>query len=260
MTRRSLQLLAWLAFLVLVAVGGGLAVYVRGWQGAMAAGAGGLLALLMIGESLWRRGPRGAPASWPRALAALLPLWVHLAAGGDALGGHAARLGFGPPPAVLIGNDTDAAPVGGVLRVAWSHASAPIGREPAPAIEVPAEARPFSPLTVLELWHPRRHPDIEAVEVLAQLMPADAESLQRIRFSPQDRPIRGIAYRHLVTCCAADAVAIAVALVGAGPPPGEGWYRIRGRWLRPAAPGEAPGIAVESLLPAPAPRDPYLHP
>ena len=69
-----------------------------------------------------------------------------------------------------------------------------------------------------------------------------------------------VIYRHMMSCCAADARPVSAYL--AVPPPTDlpidSWVRVRGLVDRRDAPGLTPTITVDSIRIVPAPRDPYL--
>jgi uncharacterized repeat protein (TIGR03943 family) len=65
--------------------------------------------------------------------------------------------------------------------------------------------------------------------------------------------------RYQIACCAADAAAAVVRVVGVAgaPPPRDQWVIVRGTFVHRGAPDEVPRISATSVEPIEAPDDPY---
>ena len=128
---------------------------------------------------------------------------------------------------------------------------------PTPAVAL----TPATPLTLIDLYFPSKHPGIERVEIIGRLqMPSD-EELSRLPPELNKDDYRVLLYRHVINCCAADAQPVSI-LLKQQPATGltkDDWVRVVGRWNRPTQIGDVAGLTVESLQPVAAPAEPYLQ-
>ncbi len=80
---------------------------------------------------------------------------------------------------------------------------------------------------------------------------------------PEVPPGQFVAFRFLLTCCAADAIpaGLLIQWSGAADLPGDTWVRIRGRATLARVDGrDTPSIAAEQVEPVDPPANPYLSP
>lgn len=184
------------------------------------------------------------PAASPRA-ATITPVAVTTPAAADV------------PPAT----STDAVSA----SAAQTFADGPTPPEPSaplpPAPQPAAALVPAVPLTLLELYFPKKHPGVTRIETIGRLMIPTAEELKNAPPEMDRADLRFLLYRHVMTCCAADASPVFVVLRGHDP---DGlkideWVRVTGTWVAAPALGDMAKIVVDGLAVIAAPKDPFLQ-
>ncbi len=234
--KRAIPFALWSAFVVIVLVRGEARLYVADSYDWKLIASAATLALLAL-AAIVRRAGGTTPTRWPELLAHATPIVLLLVAAGELPA---------PPPMV--------ASFGSTPRGA-SHAPRPFTG--LPGNRVPVVVDGYRRAGVAELaWFDRdkRGDAVEVVGIYRSRGPAVADA--ELGAMPAH-----LLTRHVVTCCAADAQAVAVVLDFAGrTPPADGtWLRVRGTIGTPAQVDswQACQVRVEESHAIDAPSDPY---
>ncbi|MBF0309131.1 MAG: hypothetical protein HQL56_06360 [Magnetococcales bacterium] len=251
MARRGwipLRLAGWLAFFGVLLFQGAHVNYLASLQSHFLEAGALLLALLFLVPPLPRATASTAKTWIPEGLITLvhwLPLFLFVMAGKTALNANNA----------VLNN---------------SYARMQVPQAPA-ARPDPSTLKPgqFLPITLLDLYVNENLKGVVPVEVEGRLHRLSAEDLERHADSSTPVQPTWVLYRHVMSCCAADASLISFK-VEKWQPEGKSsydWVRMKG-WTIPmeAAPvAGKPGLdnlrklEVVSVEPIPVPKEPYLN-
>jgi len=182
----------------------------------------------------------------------LLVLGLALAGGGDGLGSHALHRAGGV--------SASAATAAWLEDFAPQLSTSSRGSALPATLDAPALVGAPLALEVTDLYR-RAHADADVVSVIGRFEAfADPGKVPVAQLPPTADPdeARGLLYRFVIVCCAADSRPIMAALIGAQPlsRPDGAWIRITGRWIR--AEGGLAAIRVERCEDVDEPADPYL--
>jgi uncharacterized membrane protein YcgQ (UPF0703/DUF1980 family) len=175
----------------------------------------------------------------------------------------------GEPPAAPAAGPAAPSPAADPLvadaRPAEDQALAPVAPtaslSPGKPVGPPGAEAP-TPLNLLDLYYPAQHVGVTRVQVVGRLMLPTPDDLKHLPPDVDPKDLKVLAYRYLVTCCAADAQPV-ISILKNQPLDGlkaDDWVTITGQWLPPKGLGDMSAIVVEKLEPAAAPKDPFLHP
>ncbi|MFM2092055.1 MAG: hypothetical protein RLZZ127_2544 [Planctomycetota bacterium] len=258
--QRLLLALAWVAFPTSILVRDDATGLIASWaQPIVWTGSAALAALVLAAGLAARRTASAEDDDLPlwawigRCGIHLLPLYLISMVGIDSLGSSGIT-GF-RPPATAPQEDRPPYmdPPTGVMSVSG-------GPPPERTRTAPRDRG----LTLLDLYYPIDHPGVETVEVTGRWL-ALADAPKGGAGLPPD--LDGLAYQHLVVCCAADAQPVPVGLRDLRPEPRtplafakDAWIRIRGRWIHPVGENGLAIIEVERVSTTDAPDNPYLSP
>jgi len=295
---RLVQCIGWMAFLGLLLLGGGYASYIASWQFGVLVAATALFGTLVLLDALLNRGDphhghehhdhdHGSRTDhWVQTLVHLLPLFLVLTLGVTTLGSqsitslhrptsHGQTLELAapgtPPPAAPAAIPPAPAPAGDPAPTPPADGTAlalpdgPTPAEPtapvatlAPGVPPPAA---LVPLALLELYYAQKHPGVTRIETIGRLMIPSAEELDKVPPEMDRADLKLLLYRHVMTCCAADASPVFVVLRGRE---AEGlkvddWVRVTGTWIKAPGLGDMAKIDVETLEVIEAPKEPFLQ-
>ena len=253
---RLILCIAWVTYLVMVIGSGGLASFLASWQHGLVIGATGAFVLLMLG-SWWGTHPDTKPGSSTphihqhetksptdqliHTLVHCLPLFLISALGVTSLGGHAF---------------TFAATPSANLEAAQSNP--PTGNNPLHNL-VPKDLA-LRQLTIADVYASKMVLPAE-IDVIGMIYrPTDAD-YERLPGSLTREAVPLLLYRYQITCCAADATPIFLALNGLDPLkyPNDTWVTVKGRLTPPTPPNNIGSLAVISAKPVSTPSEQYLN-
>ncbi len=120
---------------------------------------------------------------------------------------------------------------------------------------------PAVPLALLELYYPKKHPGVTRVDTIGRLMIPSAEELKNAPAEMDRDDLQLLLYRHVMTCCAADATPVFVVLRGRerGELKVDEWVRVIGTWIPAPGLGDMAKIVVDELTVIEAPKEPFLQ-
>jgi hypothetical protein len=157
-----------------------------------------------------------------------------------------------PAPTAPAGGEPAAAP--------GDFADGPGSPEPARPVPAPTPAGAAVPLTLTELYFPKKHPGVTRVETVGRILVPTAEDLKKVPADVDTSEMKLMLYRFHMTCCAADARPVFIILLDHDTKglENETWAKVTGRWVPAPGLGDMAKLVVEKLQIVPPPAEPYL--
>jgi hypothetical protein len=238
-------------------------------------------------------GHEGAADRWLHSAVHLLPLFFVIAVGSTGLGAQAITI----VKATVPGAGAQARPAATPAQAAGTVAQRPSEPPPAtppsatPPAAIPAPATPAAsdpatppaefvdgpnspeparpaaapagvvvPLTLTELYFPKKHPGVTRVETVGRILVPTAEDLKKVPADVDTSEMKLMLYRFHMTCCAADARPVFIILLDHDTKglENETWAKVTGRWVPAPGLGDMVKLVVEKLQVVPPPAEPYL--
>lgn len=252
---RFLLCLAWITYLGMVIFSGGLSSFIAQWQHVLVISATAAFVLLMLG-SWWGTHTRSQTAAAQtdhhqhetrsptdqliQTLVHCLPLFLISALGVTSLGGHA-----------------------------FNIAAATSARQEANPADSVSENNPLNdlrevrtlqgPVTIADIYTPKTIFPAEVEIVGMTYRPKDSD-YERLPGTLSRESVPLLLYRYQITCCAADASPIFLALIGFDPLkyPNDTWVTVKGRLTPPSPPNNIGRLDVISVVPTATPSEQYL--
>lgn len=252
---RFLLCLAWITYLAIVIFSGGLSSYLAQWQHVLVISATVTFVLLMLG-SWWgtqTRSKTGTPQAdhhqhetrsptdqLIQTLVHCLPLFLISALGITSLGGHAFNIAAATS-ARQQANPADPVPGNNPLN------------------DLPPGSTIQGPLTIADVYAAKTILPAEIEIIGMTYRPTDAD-YERLPGSLTRQSVPLLLYRYQITCCAADASPIFLALIGFDPLtyPNDTWVTVKGRLTPPSPPNNIGRLDVISVVPTATPSEQYL--
>lgn len=232
-TDRFMLCLCWGAYLTVVIASGGLASFIAGWQHGLVITAAVAFALLVLG-AWWgghdidnsdqhQHATKTPTDQVLHTLVHCLPLFLITALGVTSLGGQAFSIGSGHAPA------------------------------PAVIDQTPHE------LTLADITVDNPNLPDEVTLIGMAYTPTADDYLQLDGLTHTTGPM--LLYRFQIICCAADAVAMYVAVQGIDGSrfANDTWLRVHGRLERPKPPSNRGVVHVTTVEVIPLPEEPYIR-
>ena len=277
---RTIRALAWVLYLALAWIGGGITTWIAPWQQHIVMVAAALFGVVVV-VALFGDRRRAATSTVPReahegagsgsatdallvSLVHLLPVFLLATLGVTMLGGQAMSradlVGAAKGNTPVVASDP-AAPAPGqpVPVVPAKHAFATL----TPAAMADLDSEDDLPLSkVASIGGPSSPAPAgtQIVQTLGMVFPPEASQLATLPLAPTPDDVPLLLYRFEITCCAADAMPRVIGLRGIPRDrfPTDTWMRIRGKLI----PGTAGGLAIleaESMQQVPEPKEPFLQ-
>ncbi len=296
---RIVQCIAWMAFLSVLLIGGGYTSYIASFQSWILISATGIFALLVLCDALFNSRhhhdhshdhhdhDHGTPVDqWIQTVIHAIPLFFILAIGVTSLGSQQIVSLIRPAPSSVTNNahfsaastlnnnnstttttnktDNTANNTDPATRPFIDDPSNP---EPIIPVTNPLEDpvlanTPVVPLQLMELYYPKKHPDVVRVETIGRLMVPTEEELKNVPPEMDRADLKLLLYRYVMTCCAADAAPVFVVLRNREPGGklvADVWVKVTGTWVHPPGLGDMAKIVVDSITVIPEPKEPYLQ-
>ena len=248
---RLILCIAWVTYLLMVIGSGGLASFLASWQHGLVIGATGAFVLLMLGSWLGTETGTSTPDTHQHetksptdqlihTLVHCLPLFLISALGVTSLGGHAFTFSATPSAS---------------LEAAQSNP--PTGNNP--LADLTPKDLALRQLTIADVYASKMVLPAEIDVVCMIYRPTDAD-YARLPGSLTREAVPLLLYRYQITCCAADASPIFLALNGLDPLkfPNDTWVTVKGRLAPPTPPNNIGSLAVISVEPVSTPSEQYL--
>ena len=248
---RFILCIAWIAYLALVIGLDGLSSFIATWQHGLVIGATSVFVLLMLGS--WWGSETSAPTSdnhqhetksptdqLIHTLVHCLPLFLISVLGVTSLGGHAFT--FAAMPSASWNN---------------TQGDPPSGNNPLQ--DLTPKDLTLRQLTIADVYTSKLMLPTE-IDVIGMIYrPTDAD-YARLPGSLTREAVPLLLYRYQITCCAADATPIFLALNGLDPLkyPNDTWVTIKGRLTPPSPPNNIGSLDVISVEPVSTPSEQYL--
>lgn len=252
---RFLLCLAWMTYLAMVIFSGGLSSFLASWQHGLVIAATACFALLMLGS--WWGAQTGAPqgAAQPEhhqhetkspadqlihTLVHCMPLFLISALGVTSLGGHAFD-----------------------VAAATSARQEAVRKNEVPGNNPLRDLKPHDPLqrpvTISDIYAPKAifPANIDVIGMIYR--PTDTD-YERLPGSLTRETVPLLLYRFQITCCAADASPIFLALQGLDPQkyPNDTWVTVKGRLTPPSPPNNIGSLDVITVELISTPSEQYL--
>lgn len=248
---RLAAIAAWLALVAVILLGGHAAHYAGTFETTAMTTASVVFAALVLAALAAGGLVRGIGSIWDwcETAAHAVPLTLFLVVGPASLN----SLTLGEASAFTPREDARP-PV--VPTVAQSTASGPV--RDAEAAGLPAPKVGAKGHLITDLLEVRYFPHLQGgkVELIGKIGVMESTYGRRKGQSPT---LRTVLFRHVMTCCAADAQPITADLANLPEEtPHEVWVRVRGSANARETPGQTPVIHVDSIERVDAPESPYL--
>lgn len=251
---RFLLCLAWITYLAMVIVLGGLSSFLANWQHNLVIGATGVFLVLIL-VSWWgaqtseqpgtpqtdnhQHETKSAADQLIQTLVHCLPLFLISALGVTSLGGHAFNVASAAS-----------------ARQESNQTVLPGGNNPL------RELNPGSPIlnvTIADVYESKQVLPKEINVIGMTYRPTDAD-YERLPGSLTRESVPLLLYRYQITCCAADANPIFLAVHGLDPLkyPNDTWVSVKGQLTLPSPPTNIGSLDVISVEPISTPSEQYL--
>lgn len=261
---RLVQLAPWVLVLAMVLFGGHVERFAAPWLTPILWAGWGLLVVLILLSIPRIRADHPQVFGWGELVVHAVPLWIFVTVGPSDLG--AWSLGrnrmYVPETVAAVANpdamdDTEwkPAPEQSVhIQPKGSNGDGPID----PQADQPIKSNP----TLIELYQPPYATAGTKVTVMGYFFRRAGSHRSDLPPEIRDDPAEWYLFRYAITCCAADARPVLVALSGvddATAPRSERWVQVSGTLTPHSLERPVPEIAVEALEAVEAVKDPYLY-
>jgi len=249
---RFLLCLAWIVYLAVIIASGGLGSYLASWQHGLVFAATMAFALLMVGawwgtaavpQENHRREEQKPFDQLIQTLVHCLPLFLISGLGITSLGGHALNLSTIMAPENIPTTEAPLDPASGNQ----------------PLANLTAKDLSLRDLTIADVYTKNLKLLGEMTVIGMLYRPNDAD-YERLPGSLTRAAVPLLLYRYQITCCAADATPIFLALLGFDPQkyPNDTWVRVTGRITPPQPPNNIGTIQATEVITVSPPSEQYL--